>query len=55
MKERDYEDRLDKMGAELNFKLNLEERLREEIRVLRAQAKEASQRAEVENKKFEYE
>lgn len=53
MKERDYEDRLDKMGAKLNFKLDLEERLIEEIGVLRAQAKEASQRAEVEKKKFE--
>lgn len=50
VKERDYEDRLDKMGAKLNFKLDLEERLMEEIGVLRAQAKEASQRAEVEKK-----
>lgn len=30
MKERDYEDRLDKMGAKLNFKLDLEERLIED-------------------------
>lgn len=54
-KEKEYEDKLNKMGVELDASLSTELRLREEIDTLRVQGDRANMRAEMEKKNAEKE
>ncbi|XP_022848721.1 uncharacterized protein LOC111371033 [Olea europaea var. sylvestris] len=51
LREKEYEEKLNQMGIELNSRIDVEERLMGEIRVLRASEKEARARAEEERVK----